>query len=68
MNAPLKTSPVPPSIALAGMVWRKAWKRCFGLSSPADGPMPRAHPWLDMYHASSEYYRIIDRISRGEQP
>lgn len=61
-----------PSIALARMALNLAGRRewnlteVFGLGAK---PLPRAEiSGGDFPSLSAEYYRIIDRISRGEKP
>lgn len=70
MTDAIKTSDVPPSIALARMAWKLSWFRSFNTwanYSMDRGPVPR-EDIESMFPASAEYYAIIDRISAGEAP
>jgi hypothetical protein len=61
-----------PSIALAHMALNLAGRRAWGRTEPFDiGAVPiRRISVSDGWSppVSAEYYRIIDRIARGEQP
>lgn len=52
------------------MAWELAWFRVFGVDShPASRTLPRSRgSHSSVYQASAEFYRILDRIERGEQP
>jgi hypothetical protein len=68
----LETYPVaPPSIALAMMAANLAHMRVSGLPLVLDhgGWTPFERQYVDHSTPNSrEYYEIIDRLSRGEQP
>ncbi len=68
MNDVLKTYPVaPPSIVLAWMAMELAKHRNGGCA-PGDGRIPYSREATRSAPSSQEYYAIIDRIARGEQP
>jgi hypothetical protein len=57
-------------IGLAEMCFRLADERAFPDMAPSL-PLSQLRPRADLVDylaASTEYYRIIDRLSRGEQP
>lgn len=71
MSDALKTSPVaPPSIALARMAWFLAWERAFRQKGRIHASREPVHrdELHDIFPASTEYYRIIARLSAGEAP
>jgi hypothetical protein len=61
-------------IGLARMAWGLAYRRVSKKNYPcgAIGPYPVSRVLMNidpmMYPVSREYYAIIDRITRGEQP
>ena len=65
-------------IGLAKMAWRLAWTRAQSISRTTETvELERdtiakydRNGWCtpECFPASREYYRIIDRITRGEQP
>lgn len=67
----LKTYGATPSIALARMAWRLAWKRVWGDNDVFEiqtEPNSRVDAEAGFADGSAEYYRILDRIARGEAP
>lgn len=69
MTDVIKTSDVaPPSIALARMAMRLACGRVYRDPSMANCIVLDARGVRGEGSANGEYYRIIDRISRGEEP
>ncbi len=70
MNTPLQTSAVSiPSVALAMMALRLAWRRRYQDDDGRDVTWVPPRPELTSdTSACAEYYRVIDRISAGEAP
>lgn len=60
----------PPSIALALMSWRLAYRREWGVDAIKDGHAEpfRSRDCVILASAHEEHYRILDRISQGDQP
>ena len=57
-------------IGLAQMAWKLACERIYSDPYMANSLIirPRAQIDVDGGSANAEYYRIIDRLSRGEAP
>jgi len=69
--SPQETYLVAPSIALGEMAWNLSNSRAFIPYQRPFQPLSRASVFQcddGLYPISREYYAIIDRISRGEQP
>jgi hypothetical protein len=59
----------PPSIALAQKAWVIAYQRAYSTTAMPRYFYPAAREECPLCAPTSvHYYRIIDRISRGEQP
>lgn len=57
-------------IGLAHMAMRLACRRIYSDPGMAESIVfrPREQVWPEGIGAAAEYYRIIDRLSRGERP